>query len=365
VIELLRIVGVSDGFAIAAAACIFESQMLWAAVAHVGNDALSVPLTLAFIVLLARQAEACKRNNALMLSFVFSAGLLSKAYFFSFLPVFLASVALSWRRLGVRTTAASLLLPVLIDGPWYARNALLYGSITGTQQSIAGIGFVRAISAVPHIHWITTTVQFLRWSLWTGNWSFISFSQVTINLELVLVSSGLVFYLLRYRAITNAQRWMHAATVLFALGLVYQTCVTWIHTNGESTSPEPWYWQGVTPCLWAFSFSGLQNGGSAGRVGAAVLLLVSSWVALMTQAAKLLPFYAGGYMRSTLETVVHWWSAHPMADLGLVAGGPVALLIAVLVSHIVLVVLVAAIAAGRIFHRGAVLGPGLKPQSHL
>src|SRR5579884_123566 len=164
--------GTDARFLWSAMACVFCSQMLWATVAHIGNDYLAVPLTVFFLVLLGSR-------RAFLLAIVLGLGLLTKAYFLAFTPVFIAFVFIRRRWLTV-------FIPLLIAGPWYWRNYLLYGSLSGTQQSVTGISFRQALSALPKIPWPASIVAFLHWSLWTGNWSFLSFSQATLNLELIL-----------------------------------------------------------------------------------------------------------------------------------------------------------------------------------
>src|SRR5438270_4100462 len=85
---LLRKLGVPDAFQMAALACVFESQMLWASIAHVGNDWLAVALTLCFLTLLPGAAARNGMANLVIVTVIFSAGLLTKAYFLAFAPVF-------------------------------------------------------------------------------------------------------------------------------------------------------------------------------------------------------------------------------------------------------------------------------------
>ncbi|MBV9670825.1 MAG: hypothetical protein JOZ43_07725, partial [Acidobacteriales bacterium] len=207
---LLQKLGLPDCFQMGVLVCVFESQMLWASVAHVGNDWLAVPLAFCFLLLLAGSVARNGIASLLALTLIFSAGLLTKAYFLAFAPVFAALIIykrasglISWRAIALLGA-----IPLLVAGPWYARNLIRYGSVSGTQQSAAGIGLGEVWAAIPHIPWLASTVSFARWSLWTGNWSFVSFSRTTLNLELILLCVSFVVYLIFFRRITQAELWM-------------------------------------------------------------------------------------------------------------------------------------------------------------
>lgn len=319
--RLCVLLSIGSPFRQALMLCAFSSQVLWASVAHVGNDWLAISLTLWFLVLLAENASAAS------LSLVLAAGLLTKAYFVSFVPVF--AVYVIWRvargAVSRKDAAMALCLPILLAGPWYARNVILYGSLSGTQESAAGIGIAQAITAIPHIQWWQSILSFLRESLWTGNWSFTAYSHITLTAEEILIAGGLVAYLLARRPATPRRRrpalpWVWAAVVSFVAALFYQTCVTWVHTNGLAVFPEPWYWQGVILFLWGLVFRGLSQRGTPvrqwiGRAWTALLCLVSAWIAASTFAVKLLPEYGAGITRATLPNVLNWWAAHPAQDL--------------------------------------------------
>ena len=123
---------------------------------------------------------------------------------------------------------------------------------------------------------------------------------------------------------TEGEVWILAACGCFVLGLVYQTCTTWLHTKGASLYPEPWYAQGIIACIWALCFSGLAAGAVPGRIVAILLCLISGWIAEMTYVAKLLPLYAGGtYTRSTWHSVWSWWLSNPTQDLQGIVLAPV------------------------------------------
>ena len=329
-------------FRIICLAVIFEGQMLWASIAHVSNDILAVPLTLWFLTQLLITARNSTSKNVLMLFGLFAIGLLVKAYFLAFAPLLLlfAIWLLLLRRISWKIAASSVALALGIALPWYLRNLRLYGSFSGTQQSVAGIGPIQALSALLRIQWVRSFGDFAMWSLWTGNWSFLSFSKVTLWTELLLLSVAFFAYLVHIRRISNAELWLLGACVSFGCGLVYQTCVTWVHTRGESTHPEPWYGQGLLIVLIALCFRGLSLSGIGGRLGAAALSITVAWVAAMTYLAKLLPYYGAAVTRSTVRVLWTWWTSHPSEDLSTVTLAPPALIFALLVLFVLVLAIV-------------------------
>jgi hypothetical protein len=334
---LLRALGVNGVFRIAALACIFESQMLWASIAHVGNDWLAIPLSAIFIALLALTAGKSRPKYVLGLAAGMAAGLLTKAYFLAFVPVLAAFgiVQFFQRRVNGRTALLAALIASLAT-LWYARNLVLYGSLSGTQESIAGVSLSSAANAVFHINWLTSTIDLFRWALWTGNWSFVSFSRLTLNLELILLAVAFLLFFARFRQIKIGERWVLLACAAFFLGLVYQTCVTWVATNGQSRNAEPWYMQCILPCLWALAFLALQRSGILGRVLAAGIVSITAWIAAATYLLKLIPLYGGFAGRSTLPAVFAWWRHAPLEVLSETMLGPLMLMFAALAIFLIL-----------------------------
>ncbi len=331
-------VNVTGVFRTACLAVIFEGQMLWASVAHVGNDVFAIPLTIWFLGWLLVTTRDSNRRNVFLLSALFAAGLLAKAYFLAFAPlmlVFVIWLALS-RRISWSVAAIGLGLVSCFVLPWYLRNLVLYKSFSGTQQSVAGVGFRAAIDAFPHIRWFRSLSDFALWSLWTGNWSFLSFSKSTLWTELLLLSGAFTAYVVHMRRIAQTQWWLLAGCISFGCGLVYQTCVTWVHTGGESTHPEPWYGQGVLAVGIVLCFRGLSLSSWAGRITAGALLIISGWIAVMTYLAKLLPYYGASVTRSNFKTLWAWWRAHPTQDLSTVTLAPPAVIYALLLLFVLL-----------------------------
>lgn len=169
--KLARLVSLDPSVEPAMLFCALSSQMLWASVARIGNDWLAVPLTLCFLAWLAGTARENKPQNLLILAGTFMAGLLTKAYFLAFIPVFAGLIffQVANARARWRTASLALAIPVMVSGPWYIRNIFLYGSLSGTQESIRGIGPAQVTAALSQIPWLKSIPDFLRWSLWTGN----------------------------------------------------------------------------------------------------------------------------------------------------------------------------------------------------
>lgn len=319
---LLQALGIKMPFRLAALVCIFDSQMLWASIAHVGNDWLAIPLATAFLASLARK-------HVLALAGLLAAGLLTKAYFLAFLPIFAAVLIYqTWR------TAASAAAIVAIAAPWYVRNLVLYGSLSGIQETVGGVNLKQAIAAFFHIDWLRNAVPLLRWALWTGNWSFASFSRITLDIELLLIALALILFA---RRIARSEWWLISACALFVLGFIYQICVTWVSTHGKQYA-EPWYLECIMPCIWALAFLGCERSGIPGRILAIMIVLTTAWIAIATYVAKLFPMYGGFYGRSTITAVVNWWRNSPANALSSVVLAPVPLVFFLLFTFLALLI---------------------------
>lgn len=349
---LLRALCVNGPFRIAALACIFESQMLWASIAHVGNDCLAIPLSTWFLACLVVTAKESRPKYFLVMAAVLAAGLLTKAYFLAFVPVF--AVFLIARFLQGCVNGRTALLAgfvVLLGALWCARNIVLYGSLSGTQESIAGVSLSRAAGAFFHINWLTSTIDLFRWALWTGNWSFVSFSRFTLNADLILIAAAFLLFFTRFREITASEWWVLLACAAFFLGLVYQTCVTWVATNGESTHAEPWYLQCILPCLWTLVFLALQRHRMMGRILAAAILLISAWIAAATYLLKLIPLYGGFRGRSTVPAAFAWWRHLPSDTLSQTVLGPLPMMFSVLAAFLLLLAVLNTVLLGSLLAR--------------
>jgi len=190
--------GMPEPYRNAALFCLLSSQMTWATLAHVANDWLAVPLAVWTLVAMVRLARYPSTRNAVLAALAISAGLLTKAYFLALVPMFLLISAFrgGWRRF----TACAVIL-IACAGPWYLRNYHLYGSVTGTQESRAGIGPAVVMADAFHLHWLAVTTSSIPAALWTANNSFRTFSAHTLNLVMLASAAALVMWVFSRHAL--------------------------------------------------------------------------------------------------------------------------------------------------------------------
>ncbi|MBV9303295.1 MAG: hypothetical protein JOY62_00595 [Acidobacteriaceae bacterium] len=337
---LAQTLGLEGPLRLLALVCVFESQMLWGSIAHVTNDWLAIPLVVTFAACLASLVRTRSSQKIIALGFLLAAGLLTKAYFLGFVPVFLA--VLLYKRVCSTIPFRSRLfaggIPVLVAGPWYLRNLRLYGNISGIQEITRGVTFLQAFHAFFHINWISGIIDLARWSLWTGNWSFVAFSRNTVNIELLLLAVSFCLLLVRFRQIAISELWIFFTIASFTFALVYYTCVAWVDTGGLAQAAEPWYPQAIMPAIWILACLGLERNGRVGRLVAGVLCVVSAWIAALTYLAKLFPLYGGYQVRATLPEMWKWWTGNPSALLSTTALAPPSVLYALLIGFLALLV---------------------------
>lgn len=170
--QLLSQLGLRDPWKNAAIFCTFSSQMMWATLAHVANDWLSVPLTVWSLALMVQYWKSPRLRSAALVGGALALGLLTKAYFIALLPV---AVVLCLMRKRFKDLCLLSAIVIVAAGPWYARNILLYGTLTGTQESRAGVGALAVIHAAPAFDWPSVAWVNIRAALWTEtirSWRF-------------------------------------------------------------------------------------------------------------------------------------------------------------------------------------------------
>lgn len=342
-LALCRAVRMPERFANAALFTTFCSQMLYATISHVANDWLAVGLSALFLAALAEFVRQPDRRSALSGAAWLAAGLLTKAYFLAFALLALCTAAiLIWRRrTGVKTVLAPALLLLVLAGPWYTRNLLLYGNVSGTHEAFDGIGIRQVLAAAPRIDWLTVTGFLARSSLWTGNNSFTSFSRTTLNIVLALLLIAVTSWGLRRRAVQPAERVVFAAIILFSIAIAYATCASFADTHGDVAGASPWYTQVLLAPVIALAYLGLSRWKGFGPVLAASTIAIWTWILAATWLIKLFPMYSGGGAAPMRMHDVWNWYAHGAAarshDLSLTALAPaswlyVGLIISVLLS---------------------------------
>lgn len=316
--------------------CALSSQMIWAAIAHVANDWLAIPLAVWTLVAMVRFAAAPRARHAILAALILSAGLLTKAYFLELAPVMLILAA--WRG-GLRRAAWPAATLALIAGPWYFRNLSLYGTLTGTQESRAGITFIDALKAAPGMHWPAIAYATLHSALWTANNTFRTFSEGTVNLLLFVCLAALAMWALSRPRGSELLVAAYAGVLL--LGLAYIAAVAGIATRGVSSTPGPWLAQVVVTPLLILCALGASRWPRTGLAAAAILPLLFGYMLAATYVVKLIPLYAGYAGKSTPGNIVALYTrhTHELAErLGSVALGPAPVIFGLTAAVVILIV---------------------------
>ena len=318
----------------------FSCQMFWATIAHVGNDWLGVLLAVWLIV----WAQRCHRQptvrTAVWLSIVLSAGLLTKAYFLVFVPLYLLTAMVWYRKrtMPARGLAALLAIPVVSAGPWYVRNVLLYGSLSGHMAKATFAGAMQSLLGIP---WLKSLPFMLRGTFWLGNLSFTDFSVGTMNTLLALLGIALVLYVIHGELRRDVFLW--APVALFCAAMIFEMGSLYAYTNGAEKVTGPWYMQVIMTPLLCLGILGCQRSGRLGRWIAAASVVLWGYILTATYAAKLFPLYggfAGG--RSTLRDLAHWyaWDWRRTSDiLNTTAMAPVPVLVTLLAALLAVLLL--------------------------
>jgi hypothetical protein len=311
-LALAQEAGLAEVYAATLVFLIFSCQMFWATVAHIGNDWLAVPLAVWTLVWALRCHRRPSTRNAHWLAVILALGLLSKAYFLVFVPLFLLAV-FAWyrqRSLSRRGLAALLGVPALLAGPWYLRNLLVYGNLSGRIEESSGVTIGSALSSLASIPWLKSLPFMARGAFWMGNASFSDFSVRTMNALLLLLAIGLFLYC---RTVARQPRrfndvFLWAPVLLFCAAMIYVTGSSYTYTKGFATAASPWYLQAVMAPLLCMALLGCQRSGKIGRWLARACIVLWGYILAATYVAKLFPLYggfAGG--RSTLRDIAHWY----------------------------------------------------------
>ncbi len=311
-LRLARQLGVPAAYAHAAVFVVLSSQMFYAATAHVTNDWLTVPL---FAVVISTAIELYKEpriGSALLFALSLTAGLLTKASFLALVPfafglVLAASVK---RKLSLRTALVIAGVVLFLAGPWYLRNLLLYGNLSGMQETAGGVPIRSMASAAWHLPWLTALVATARASLWTGNNSFTAYSARTTLVMLGLIALGIVLYVWRWGRQTVAERITVTACFCYGAALAYTAITTFWSSRGAAATAAPWLVQPLLIPGWCLIFLGLSRGGWAGRFARLAAVWLWAYVICSTYLVKLIPFYAGyPEPRVRLLPLLRWYGS--------------------------------------------------------
>jgi hypothetical protein len=309
----------AEPFGAMAVFCLLSSQMTWATIAHVSNDWLAVPLAVWTLVFTIRCAAVPSARNVALASLSVSAGLLTKAYFVAIEPVVFGVCA--WR--GWRRLALHCAIVAAAAGPWYFRNRVLYGTVTGTAEARAGFGPSAVLHNALSLDWPKVMRDSIRFALWTGNNTFRPFSTSTIDFLILLYAAGLLLW-----AIGPKRRAEWIALLycgLFGLALAYAAVLEHLSTWGVSSVPSPWYAQVIAAPLIALTFLGAARRGTAGKALAAGIAMLCGYILAVTYLFRLIPTYSGFEGRASMGAVLRLYRtrfAEVIEKLGHAALGP-------------------------------------------
>jgi hypothetical protein len=286
-LRLARELGLGPPLVHAALFCVFSSQMLYATICHVSNDALAPP-AMGYVLLTAILAWKRGRNRDwAMLGIALAAALLIKAYFLFIVPVFLFLIASRFSK--SKAAAAT----VLLAAPWYLRNLLLYHNLSATVESTSGLTVSQMLKTAVAVPWLESIRYMAHSSLWTGNNSFTTFSSFTLNLALLLLAGGVALYLWNARRDAAAEWITIAAIVLFSCGLAVVTMAFFSGTSGRAIAAVPWYSQVLLAPVLLIVFLGFARVGRWGRALASITVALWAYMMIATYVAKLIPMYGG------------------------------------------------------------------------
>ena len=284
------------------------------------NDWLAITISTAFLAALAILSKRGGQRPATWLSIFLALGLLTKAYFLAFIPIFVAALFGQVMRTKLKPVAflEVAAIPLVVAGPWYWRNLVLYGTASGTQESVAGIGILRTLAALPHINWIVSFVRLARSSIWTGNWSSISFPRAPLNAELIMAGLAVAFLMVGRRKLASGERWVLATCAVFLLAMAYQLAAMWAFTGGLSAEAEPWYLQCIAPGFLSLVALGLQRSAWVDRILARLLVITAAGISAFSYLGVLFPWY-GGFRGSSAADTFGWWLHGNPSSLSTVA----------------------------------------------
>jgi hypothetical protein len=183
------------------------------------------------------------------------------------------------------------------------------------QETTGGVPLSALAASVVQVPWIRSAWELLLRSLWTGNNSFITFSQSTLMLVLAGYFAAGAFFIYSFSCgrVTTSQRVVLGGCAVFGCALTYSEALGFWYTGGRALSPAPWYAQPIAPVVSTLLLSGLTNRRLL-RVIAIWLIALSAYVMSATYWIKLIPLYTGfPHGTATIGTLIAWYS-----NLGLV-----------------------------------------------
>ena len=291
VARLGQSMGMNPAYLAAAVFMLLTTQNLYAAVAHVANDWLSVALIPLLFLAAERFWRKPETRTMALFALALTAGLLAKSYFLVFVPF--ASLLVLWA--GRKRIWVFAGLVVALAGPWYVRNVLLYHSLTGLQASARAIPLAGVVRTFLTTSWPHALAGMAHGMLWNANSSFTAFSQATLNVLLLLLAAGAAFWLrgVRGRRGTPAEWLVLAGSAIFTAIPIYTMVLFSSGFGRVYANVNSWYGAGLLPGAFLLAMSGFSSGGRAGRWLARAALALNVYILALTYFAKLIPLYAG------------------------------------------------------------------------
>lgn len=241
-----RLLG-SDWAALASVACAVAMPINVLNVARVGNDSLSMTLFAALILLTLRMRERpLSLARHLAAGAVLGAGLLTKAYFLTAIPVYLFAAVLAawkapaWRRVLLYSLAA-LALALLIAGWWYLYIQQATGTFTGQIQTVdvRGVTPAERIAAVFRMNWFRVADVVLTSYVWFGGSSYLQVRSWMYHLFGAVFVAAIALLLFRIRRWTPAVWIAVAFFTCFCLSIAYHALTAFLATGYNITNG--WY----------------------------------------------------------------------------------------------------------------------------
>lgn len=269
------VVSLMPGFAIAAA--------------RVGNDGIAAAL---FAALMWAGLEWIDTGRgAWRVGAILSLGLLTKAYFLTAIPAVAVLFFLrrgSWYGIGAAAPGIA----------WYARNVVLYGSLSGlTESSMPASGFAmwRRVVDVP---WIQAIDSALFAHIYTGGWSMLTVRSWIYHLFYLAAALALAGLLRVWRQ--PRILWLIAIYGAYWAGALYDILLLFV-TRGVATSMG-YYLYAVVAAEVPLAIAGFR------RWAVAVLAALFCALDLYTMHAVAIPYYTGmiRHKMGNALAAVHW-----------------------------------------------------------
>jgi hypothetical protein len=314
-------------FLMPAVMLVLMTQTFLGAVCRVSNDWLGIALAPWLVTFAIRVLGKGGERESFGLGACLAVGMLAKANYLAFAPLAFAAMGIAvFKRRAASRSIIAFTAPLLTAVPWYLRNIVAFGSVTGWNP-LARSNAPGALAVLFRVPWLTYIPRFARVALWNGNNHYLAFSRTTLDVLLLLLTAAAVLTareMWRMKGRGNASV-AAAACGLYAAALAYSVGELFV-VHGTDYSVAPWYCPPLLIVLLPLLFWGLSRSGKPGRWIAAAILAVATYVFAATWLVKLIPLYAGfpessvKLGRLTAWYLSSWHAAH--VNLSMVTLGP-------------------------------------------